>query len=313
MVEFDRQAEPAILSKPTMDLFLRQNKPADLIALYLFYYYTAKWQKMNQIHCTTGYVAQGLKWGEDKVRATKQELIKLQLIKDEKAIDAFGKITGHYIRMFFIWTQAEAEQVLEAQRYDEANQPTENSVDGPILGKFQSMEKSEPNALRAVKEIEPSEVQKPRTTRSFPTIKTEVIQTKSTINQRNESFLPFAIQLAEIIKMKRRVTITTFQLNAWSEDIRKLSEQSQINPGRIKRALTWYSQNIGGEFVPVIESGSSLRFKFISLEAAIERDNPIKPLPKENKPELSDSDRAELLREQSRRILSEQNAMYSNN
>ena len=33
-----------ILSKQTLDLFLKQDNPADLIALYCFYYYTAKWQ-----------------------------------------------------------------------------------------------------------------------------------------------------------------------------------------------------------------------------------------------------------------------------
>ena len=55
-----------ILSKQTLDLFLKQDNPADLIALYCFYYYTAKWQGTNQPKATTDYAAKGLKWGLDK-------------------------------------------------------------------------------------------------------------------------------------------------------------------------------------------------------------------------------------------------------
>lgn len=45
-----------ILTKQTLDIFLKQNNGADLIALYTFYYYTAKWQEANQIKCTTSSV-----------------------------------------------------------------------------------------------------------------------------------------------------------------------------------------------------------------------------------------------------------------
>jgi hypothetical protein len=64
-----------ILSKQTLDLFLKQDDPADLIALYCFYYYTAKWQATNQPKATISYVAKGLKWGEAKVRNQKRKLI----------------------------------------------------------------------------------------------------------------------------------------------------------------------------------------------------------------------------------------------
>ena len=37
-----------ILTKQTLDVFLRQENAAELIALYTFYYYTAKWQQTNQ-------------------------------------------------------------------------------------------------------------------------------------------------------------------------------------------------------------------------------------------------------------------------
>ena len=66
-----------ILSKQTLDLFLEQDKPSDLIALYCFYYYTAKWQRTNQPKCTTGFTANGLKWTRDRVIKIKKQLIEL--------------------------------------------------------------------------------------------------------------------------------------------------------------------------------------------------------------------------------------------
>ena len=50
-----------------------------------------------------------------------------------------------------------------------------------------------------------------------------------------------------------------------------MSEGSNIDYSRIERALKWYKENAGGQFVPIVESGSSLREKFVRLEAAIAR------------------------------------------
>ena len=61
-----------MLSKQTLDLFLKQKNLADLIGLYCFYYYTAKWQQTNQPKATTGYAAKGLKWGIQKIQKHKK-------------------------------------------------------------------------------------------------------------------------------------------------------------------------------------------------------------------------------------------------
>ena len=63
-----------ILTKQTLDTFLKQDNPSELIALYTFYYYTAKWQKTNQPKCTTDYVSKGLHWGIQKVQKVKKQL-----------------------------------------------------------------------------------------------------------------------------------------------------------------------------------------------------------------------------------------------
>jgi hypothetical protein len=39
----------------------------------------------------------------------------------------------------------------------------------------------------------------------------------------------------------------------------------------VQKALDWYEIYKGGEYIPVIESGSSLRDKFVKLENAMER------------------------------------------
>jgi len=122
-----------ILSKQTIDVFLSEEKPADLIALYCFYYYTAKWQKTNQPKATTNYVEQGLKWTKERVIKAKKILINLGLISDVVTKDKKGKISGWYIKMNYIW-----KKTIRNQR-----------VAQPEGGKTQRVEKPDTNALSA--------------------------------------------------------------------------------------------------------------------------------------------------------------------
>ncbi len=92
-----------ISTKQTFELFLKEKNASDLIALYDFYYYTAKWQKTNQPRATIHYVMKGLKWGEKKTRDRKQYLIKLGLIQDIRKTDKKGRTTGWYIKINYIW------------------------------------------------------------------------------------------------------------------------------------------------------------------------------------------------------------------
>ena len=80
--QYNQNDEPIVMSKPLLDLLLRQKSPAELIALYSFYYYTAKWQKTNQPKATTEYVQKALNWSDRKVRTHKSTLIGLKLIED---------------------------------------------------------------------------------------------------------------------------------------------------------------------------------------------------------------------------------------
>lgn len=138
---YEKDQEPIILPKATMDLFLQSENPAPLIGLYCFYYYTAKWQGTNQPKATTKYTARGLQWSADTVRKYKKELIEYGLITDVTVRDAKKKITGHYIKVNFIWSQ---DRMMQSH-------PQEFSRGGkfPGQGKTQARKNSEGNALNS--------------------------------------------------------------------------------------------------------------------------------------------------------------------
>jgi len=94
---------------------------------------------------------------------------------------------------------------------------------------------------------------------------------KPSIETRNKIFLPLAKHLSKTIQKKKNITHTALQIKSWANEIRKLSEMNNIEIPRIKQVLGWYRDNIGGEYVPEVESGASLRNKFVRLEAAMTR------------------------------------------
>lgn len=125
--------ELIIFTKQTYDAFLKSENPSELIALYSFYYYTAKWQKTNQPKCTTNYAANGLKWSESKIRKFKKELIDLGLIEDIALRDEHNKIAGHYIKLNYILKQSTLKE--------------SHTIENPQCGNSNGVEKKGTNAL----------------------------------------------------------------------------------------------------------------------------------------------------------------------
>lgn len=109
-----------ILSKQTFELFLRVGKTerySDVLGLYMFYYYTAKWQHTNQPKCTTNFTAEGIGWTRDKVIKNKKVLVRLGLIEDIQDRDEVtGYVKGHYIKLNYIWKKETVESKLSSQR-----------------------------------------------------------------------------------------------------------------------------------------------------------------------------------------------------
>ena len=96
---------------------------------------------------------------------------------------------------------------------------------------------------------------------------------KPSIKERNKLYLPIVKKLSATIQTTKNIKHTPNQLRSWSNEIRQLVEGNGISPDRINTALDWYEEHIGSEYVPVIESGGSLREKFVKLENAMLRGN----------------------------------------
>ena len=139
--------ELIIITKQTFDAFLRSDFPADLIALYNFYYYTAKWQETNQPKCTTGYTAEGLKWSEAKVRRAKKELMRLGLVEDVQQ-KVNGKVTGCFIKLNYILKQENVHHANDFSQCGNYEGKCENHpYDFPQGGNVHRVEKLQTNAL----------------------------------------------------------------------------------------------------------------------------------------------------------------------
>jgi len=243
------EQEPIILSKPLLDTFLSKSNPADLIALYCFYYYTAKWQKTNQPKATNNYCMEGLGWGYQKLYRTQQQLIELKLIEKLNTRDTLGKISGWYIKVNFIWKKD------TTQNYQ--NPELVKSRTGKQ--KINALSYNNINALNS------------NNKNNIPPSKNPPIK------ERNATYLPLAKHLSDTIHTNKNIEHTTIQLNSWTNDIRQLVENNKVSYQRVQQMLEWYRKNIGGQYIPVIESGQSLRNKFLKLEAAMERQKRFTP------------------------------------
>lgn len=90
-----------ILNKTTIDALFKLNSCSDCIALYVFYYKTAKWQKTNVIKATDNYVESSMNWSHNR-------LLKIKTILKEKGlIDIIqrrkdGKIQGWYVQVNYL-------------------------------------------------------------------------------------------------------------------------------------------------------------------------------------------------------------------
>lgn len=100
----------------------------------------------------------------------------------------------------------------------------------------------------------------------------KIKKTKSNLSSNLEKMPK---HLAQTIKMKKKVKISSKQLSSWQKEFEKLLDTfDQDRTTAIKRVivvLKWYRNNFQDKFCPVIESGKSFREKFLRLEAAMER------------------------------------------
>ena len=106
--------ELIIITKQTLEKLIKSEKGVDALGLYLYYYSVAKWQRTNQIFCTTAFAAKALAWGEQKVKRIKKELINMNLIENVVTRDETNKIIGHYVRVKYIFTHKNETAILDS-------------------------------------------------------------------------------------------------------------------------------------------------------------------------------------------------------
>lgn len=280
----DTDNEPLIFSKSVIDLLLQQKKyRSELIGLYTFYYYTGKWQKTNQPKATSSYVSKGLGWNEDKVRKIKKELIKLSLIKDIIYKDPITKkIKGHYIQVEFIWGKQAVTRIMN--NYNKKQMPQKTTLPGNPEGGFDpgvvsgganTLSVNNKNTLSVNNKV----LSKDNTVQNK---KEEILSSK---NKKDKKYLDLSKELKEIIQENKKVNKNS-STQRWSKEIKNLIEKDLIEDTwgkkykRVKNALLWYKENINNQYTPVIESGTSLRKKFTSLENQMNQD---KKINKDNK------------------------------
>lgn len=96
--------ELLIVDKRTIEHLFELENCADCVALYMFFYKTAKWQGTRSIKANDTYIRKCLGWGARKVTSTKKILESAGLIK-KVARRKDGKIVGHFIEVAYLLNQ----------------------------------------------------------------------------------------------------------------------------------------------------------------------------------------------------------------
>ena len=116
-----------ILNKITIDRLFQLDNCVDCIALYMFYYKTAKWQKTNTVKANDVYVRKCLKWGKNKLTKIKDVLKENGLINVVQR-RSNGKIVGWYVEVSYLVAQKKTEDIKV--KVEESNNPPEQEVAG---------------------------------------------------------------------------------------------------------------------------------------------------------------------------------------
>ena len=162
-------------TKVTFDRLLRMQQPDACIALYMFFCYTARWQKTSQARCTASYCAKALQWSESTVRRIKTRLIDAGLLENVRQIDRkTGKVRGWYVRVRYAVHQQN--RVLCANQENESTRSNNHPVEARdpnaferISGNAVKSDRSSVSFLSSIEESSGENVQKNSLRRESPT------------------------------------------------------------------------------------------------------------------------------------------------
>ena len=86
------------ITKETIDRLLKEDHVTDLIAVWIFYAYTARWQQSVCVYAVVSFVSKGLAMSKDRVHRARRTLKRLGLIEDAPVHRGRGKV-GWYVRV----------------------------------------------------------------------------------------------------------------------------------------------------------------------------------------------------------------------
>lgn len=113
------------VTKRTLDRLLdsdsREANRIQIVALYLFYCYTAKWQRTEQIKCTNSFAAKRLQLSTRTIARARSVLEQMELVRSVSTRSKDGKVEAWYIRVNHI----------------------QNATDGTVVGGSQNAKQPE--------------------------------------------------------------------------------------------------------------------------------------------------------------------------
>lgn len=208
-----------ILNKMTIDKLCQLENSADCIALYVFYYKTAKWQKTNVVKASDEYVKKCLKWGDEKTRKTKQALKENGLINIVQKRDD-NKISGWYVEVCYLVskknTQDMSIKIMESKntQNQQVAKPTSSNEDTNALKEYIKCLKKEIEVLKERKE------DKTKAQNSFDEIFKNYTQNEETLQL-----------LGEWLKVRKakRAALTDKSITLNLQKLDKLASESNLS------------------------------------------------------------------------------------
>ena len=225
-----------ILNKITIDRLFQLENCADCIALYVFYYKTAKWQKTNTVKANDQYVKKSLKWGISKIQKTKQTL------KEHGLIDIVqrrkdGKIDGWFIKVSYLVNERKADEIkIKVQESNNTqNEQVENCTSG----------NEETNALKEKikcleKEIEMLKDNKKERKKKKQTKSYDEQITEYTGNEELQEALKAFIQMRSFIKKP----MTEYALKLMLKKLEELGNNDTTKIAILNQSITHNWQGI---------------------------------------------------------------------
>src|SRR6185369_71071 len=264
---YDVDYEPLVTSKLLFDTLYSEENPADLIALYMHYYYVAKWQHTNTARSTTNYTAKKLNWSERRVRQTKQVLIRLGLIEDKISHKNTGKFGKSYIYVRFMYSDSKVQEAKKIASENESHalavsrRPSNRDTYALSNNNKEYALSNNTHTLKISSRTKPITSKKPK----------EIVTSKQNIiSEENQKVIT---SLEKIVRKHSKVSLHPNHVTNWNKSINKLFKVWKGTHQELLEMLKCYYLHFdsSNKFHTVIYSADALCEKIDKLESFCNR------------------------------------------